>query len=124
MCTVKFTRQDCGLLACLPTPGCDLAGWIRAFTFTQRTAAPVFDEMAGCIRRAAVAGVILSSQSGFYQLAPLWESRREEFIAASGDTGYGAFDFAEWLEGQSLPGVETAGVALGHDEYQLALSRR
>lgn len=124
MTTVRFSVDDGHLMGCLPDQGGDLACWVDVYKFIQRDAAPGYDRIAGCIRRAVAAGVLSVPTDGVYRLAPVWWARLQEFVEAAHGTEYGIFDFAEWLATLDVPVIGPTELVLGREEYESALARR
>jgi hypothetical protein len=119
---VRLTEFDGYLLWCLPDPGCDLPYLIRAYTFVNRDAAPSYPELAECMQRSVLAGVMPPPVGGHYRLSPEWRPRVRQWDGRSAVPEEGMIAFAEWLSSGEWPVVCPAGYALGRDEYEAAVA--
>jgi len=88
--------------------------------FIGRTAAPSYDEMAGCVRRSARAGVIPPPADGRYQLTPEWRRRVHQWGAGAAIPEEGMIAFAERLSSDEWPVIFPAGCPLDRKQYESA----
>lgn len=117
---VRFTDFDGYLLWCLPDQGCDLAQLIRAYIFINRDAASNYRELAACLERAVLAGVMTPPEGGRYRISPDWLPRIHRWDGQFAVSEDGMIAFAEWLSSGEWPVSCPAGYALGRDDYEAA----
>src|SRR5689334_7172231 len=119
---VRFTEFDACLLWCVPDPGCDLAYLIRAYIFLNRDAAPSYAELAGCLGRAVLAGVMPLPIAGHYQLTPEWHQRVHQYDEQYTVPEYGMVESAEVLPSCEWPVMTRTNFVLNRNQYEAAVA--
>jgi hypothetical protein len=65
MGSVHFSIRDAEILYAFPSVEADIATIVRHFMFINRSAAPTYAEIAGCLLRASRVGIIAEAPGGF-----------------------------------------------------------
>lgn len=117
---VRFTELDGYILWSLPVNGCGLTQLVHAYTFVNRAAAPSYSELADCLRRSVLAGVLSVPTNDHYELTVEWRQQICRWNGAFPVSEDSMIAFSEWLVSREWPVIFPAGYELGRKQYEVA----
>jgi hypothetical protein len=117
---LSFQYADASILFCIPEQGCDLNYLVERYTCFERIAVPTYEIMAGCLRRAVGAGVLMFPAGGLYRLTPEWYARVHRSDGKFSASDYAMIEFADELQSQEWAEVGVAEFELSMLAYQSA----